>query len=105
MTETQLFGTPRVSPARRVARALDVALVAGGDAARAQWVIDQMVRALTGCSPIGETEPLTGDVIPSYGESAEYRAFVEEFACVCGYAPSTEPGRLDRREWDTGAES
>lgn len=70
-----------MSPALRIARALDLARRYGGIDGdhHKTWVIDQMVRVLTGCPTTTETAidvhatPYKYELI---GESAEYRAFV-----------------------------
>lgn len=73
---------------RRIKRALDYALRFGGidGSHHKTWVLDQMVRALTGC-----TKPSRSD---SQGESEEYRKWVKR--CRRGeHGPETY-------SWDTG---
>ena len=73
-----------ISASRRNETALEIAAKWGGidGGHHKDWVIDQMVRALTGC------EGATG------GESNEYREFVK-LASEGPYGPDTYP-------WETG---
>jgi hypothetical protein len=78
----QLGLTLRERPPRdNVERALLIARRFGGidGAHHKDWVIDQMVRALTGCPPIND------DVL---GDSKEYQEFVAE-SCVGEEGPNT----------------
>lgn len=67
----------------KISKALAIAFQSGGcdGAHHKAWVIDQMVRALTGCPVVGRTakdcrgEPYT---FGAQGESAEYLAWVAE---------------------------
>jgi hypothetical protein len=69
--------------------ALDMALCGGFDGSHhKQWVIDQMIRALTGGPNIGTEND------PEYGESTEYLEWVKTF-CDGDDGPNTY-------EWDTG---
>lgn len=46
------------------------------------WVIDQMVRALTGCPPVTETAQLADGYPYTYiaqGESEEYQRFIAKY--------------------------
>lgn len=75
-----------------VVRALELAVKYGGidgDHHKA-WVIDQMVRRLTGC-PVVEVMPGGHEVL---GESAEYRALVRD-------ARNGEDGP-ETYDWDVG---
>lgn len=66
----------------RIESALSIALSYGGidGGHHKMWVIDQMVRALTGC-PVnvkkGEREDGTEWSFETFGKSAEYRAWVK----------------------------
>lgn len=73
-------------PQERLEKALDIAFKYGGfaEAHHKAWVIDQIVRALTGC-PVVEGQQ---------GESTEYQKFVLE-RC----AGDNEPETYD---WDVG---
>ena len=56
---------------KRVDRALELAPIGAYDGAHHKdWVIDQMVRALTGCRPVPQSGP-----IPMLGESGHYLRF------------------------------
>lgn len=82
----------------RIKKALDLAVTYGGidGAHHKTWVIDQMVRALTGC-PDRHTNVPTAPVrwpADGQGESEEYVALVEE-ACEGEDGPKTYA-------WDTG---
>lgn len=71
---------------QRIDEALDVARRFGGDDSHhAAWVVDQMVRALTGC-PV--------DDAGTRGESEEYHAFIAQ-------AKAGEDGP-DTYEWNPG---
>jgi hypothetical protein len=65
----------------RVARALEIARdwVYDGDHQK-MWVIDQMVRTLTGCPIVARPVPgsATGETYEAQGESDAYRRFVAE---------------------------
>ena len=73
-----------MNPRTRVEKALEVAFQHGGTdgAHHKAWVIDQMVRELTGCPTEHVVVPKVCEV-PGYeydrlGESIEYRAWVVE---------------------------
>lgn len=82
-----------MSPEDRIAQALEYAVHFGGidGEHHKTWVIDQMVRALTGCpqeirsavSPDGNSYQYGAQ-----GESEEYRAFVAD-ACAGEDGPET----------------
>ena len=62
----------------RIARALDLAFAEGsgaGSRAHKIWLIDQMVRALTGC-PTDHIKGSDGVVREQFGESAQYKNWV-----------------------------
>lgn len=77
----------------RIKAALDIAINYGGidgDHHKA-WVIDQMVRALTGCpTETRETSDIRGEIYTyaALGESEEYLALVTD-AKSGGYGPET----------------
>lgn len=79
----------------RIKQALEIAQDGGFDGAHHKmWVIDQMVRALTGCPVVEKTgigsisgEPFTYQTL---GESNEYRAWVAAYEQNGAY------------EWDRG---
>lgn len=80
----------------RIAVALDTAVQYGGidGAHHKTWVIDQMVRALTGC-PLVEASSTDGThKWYNFGESKEYLALVAA-ACAGEDGPDTY-------EWDEG---
>lgn len=84
----------------RIGKALEIAAECGGidGGHHKMWVIDQMVRALTGCPMEEKTHVDYRDVPYSYeamGESEEYRRFVAEYE-------AGEDGP-DTYEWDEGA--
>jgi hypothetical protein len=78
----------------RIARALEIAHTYGGTDGEhhKQWVIDQMVRALTGC-PMEKRQNTFG-TYEVQGESDEYREWVTE-----RMAGEDGPHTYD---WDTG---
>lgn len=86
-------------PNRRIRKAIEFAVRYGGiegDHHKA-WVIDQMVRALTGCPDVTKTATdANGDeyTFESQGESDEYEKLVAE-ACRGEEGPDTYG-------WDTG---
>jgi hypothetical protein len=89
-----------VSTDDRVKRALDFAVRYGGiDGAHHKlWVIDQMVRALTGCPMVDKTAKNASGREYSYqtqGESEEYKKLVAE-ACAGEEGPATYA-------WDEGS--
>lgn len=79
----------------RIAVALDMAERYGGfdGAHHKTWVIDQMVRALTGC-PVTVVNFENGNTFQSLGESEEYREWVRG-------VQAGEDGP-DTYEWETG---
>ena len=68
---------PGPAPQARIAKALEIAAEDGttDGAHHKMWVIDQMVRALTGCPAVTRTST-AGYEYEAQGESAEYLAFV-----------------------------
>lgn len=93
MSHDPTLGQPD-TPETRVARALfyaEFGTIDGGH--HKQWVIDQMVRALTGCPHENRTGTDVRSIEYSYpvqGESAEYHAWCTEI--VTDY--------LDADEWE-----
>ena len=83
----------------RVEKALSIAVAYGGNdgAHHKDWVIDQMVRALTGC-PVNVTSHAPVNAEPyeyeTQGESEDYKALVSE-ACNGEDGPQTY-------SWETG---
>ncbi|WP_319533401.1 hypothetical protein [uncultured Cohaesibacter sp.] len=88
-----------MSKKKRIAKAIEIAVRLGGidGAHHKAWVIDQMVRALTGCPDV-TGEALGPNNVPySYlaqGESKEYQKLVKN-ACKGEDGPETY-------SWDTG---
>lgn len=91
---------PAGKKSERIEKALSIAVAYGGidGAHHKDWVIDQMVRALTGCPvdtftqpPRGGSEPYTYE---AQGESEDYKALVAE-ACNGEDGPQTY-------NWETG---
>ena len=84
-------------PNMRILKALDIAMRHGGHdgAHHKQWVIDQIVRALTGCPMVPHhfEERIPCD-FSSTDDSKEYREFVAD-------AKRGEAGP-DTYEWDKG---
>ena len=80
----------------RIKRALDYAVRYGGidgDHHKA-WVIDQMVRALTGCPMENWMDSFHGRILKVQGESEEYKTLVAE-------AKDGEDGP-ETYSWNTG---
>lgn len=74
--------TKDTTPEERIARALEIAKSTATDAHHKQWVIDQMVRALTGCPDVVWAATDENDHLYHYtalGESEEYLAWLESF--------------------------
>ena len=90
---------PAGKKSERIEKALSIAVAYGGidGAHHKDWVIDQMVRALTGCpvetftQPAQDSEPYT---YQGQGESEDYKALVAE-ACNGEDGPQTY-------NWETG---
>lgn len=90
---------PVATKADRIEKALAFAVAYGGidGAHHKDWVIDQMVRALTGCPVEEHTIPLADGTLHVYhdqGESANYKTLVAE-ACDGSDGPNTYT-------WETG---
>lgn len=90
---------PAKTSTERIDKALMLAVAFGGydGAHHKDWVIDQMVRALTGCPVEKETIDVTGK--PPYvhmqqGESQEYKVLIAA-ACAGDDGPNTYA-------WETG---
>lgn len=80
-------------PASRIKKALDFAVRFGGidGSHHKDWVVDQMVRALTGCPMVTETtQDCRGNphTFETQGESEEYKSLVKE-ACDGEDGPNT----------------
>lgn len=86
------------TPQQRIDRALALAVRFGGrpTAHHKAWVIDQMVRALTGCP--SSVHPVVSDPYEAapYGY-AESQAYIDLVRDTC--SDGTKP---DAYEWDTG---
>jgi len=83
----------------RIDKAINIAIAYGGiDGGRHKaWVIDQMVRALTGCPIVSKIAYDVNEVEYSYaeyGENEEYLTLIKE-ACDGEDGPNTY-------EWNTG---
>lgn len=66
----EITGDAERELADRILRALEIAPIGRYDGAHHKdWVLDQMVRALTGC-PVAQARP-----VPLLGESEEYLRF------------------------------
>ncbi len=90
---------PAGTSEERIAKALALAVAYGGidGAHHKDWVIDQMVRALTGCPVQTQTAPDCNGRSYAYlsqGESDDYRVLVAS-ACAGKDGPNTY-------SWDTG---
>lgn len=88
-----------MTPDERITKALEYAAAGGCDGEHhKQWVIDQMVRALTGCPMVMVLNPSAnggaGLMVEAQGESAEYRQWVAD-------VKAGEDGP-ETYEWDTG---
>lgn len=83
-----------MTPEERIAAAIGYAVQYGGidGSHHKAWVIDQMVRALTGCPK--ETRTLGGFSYDVQGESDEYKKLVAD-ACAGEDGPETY-------DWDVG---
>jgi hypothetical protein len=85
---------------KRIDKALEVAMrYAGDEGHHNAWVIDQMVRELTGCPMIKRESPFLNaqgqkHIVDSLGESEEYKEFVRE-------AKDGEDGP-DSYDWNEG---
>jgi hypothetical protein len=88
-----------MSPEEKIEKAIELAVRCGGidGLHHARWVIDQMVRALTGCPLVTKTAKDCNGRPYSYetvGESDEYRRLVAE-------AKAGDDGP-ESYEWDCG---
>lgn len=82
------------TPEERIRGALNAVVVWNCDGSHhKQFLIDQMVRCLTGCPEVRMTNEV-GRTYVELGESEEYRAFVRRYT-------AGEDGP-DTYEWDTG---
>lgn len=97
---TDAITLPATNKSERIEKALSIAVAYGGidGAHHKDWVIDQMVRALTGCpvetltqTPRGGGEPYT---YQAQGESENYKELVAN-ACDGEDGPQTY-------SWETG---
>lgn len=90
---------PAGKKSERIEKALSIAIAYGGidGAHHKDWVIDQMVRALTGCPVVTETHTPKGGKTYEYqrqGESQDYKDLVAQ-ACDGEDGPQTYT-------WETG---
>jgi hypothetical protein len=78
----------------RIKKALDQASNVDG-AHHKQWIIDQMVRALTGCPIVERTSDDGSYTYETQGESEEYLAWCREYE-------GDEDDEENYYEWDEG---